>query len=82
MGGKPKKGITVKVNGKTVAPEDLSKLCHECGNLKGVRREVYTKNYMGPCGDSFCYASCDMSACRPQKMQICDGCLPGVSKKW
>lgn len=42
-------------------------------------REIYTKNYEGPCGDSFCYASCDMSACRPIHVTVCDPCAKLMS---
>ena len=60
----------------TVAMKDLDKLCHVCGLVKNdVGPRVYkTKNYQGPCGDSFCYMSCDMSACRPISVQACGDC--------
>lgn len=60
----------------TVPLEDLHKVCHGCGKVKdSVRnRNFYTKNYQGPCGDSFCYASCDMDACRPVTKRICEEC--------
>lgn len=37
-------------------------------------RELILENYMGPCGDSFCYASCKSSSCRPVRMTVCDEC--------
>jgi hypothetical protein len=43
-------------------------------------RSIYTKDYVGPCGDSFCFASCDMSACRPVSLTVCDDCAKKLSK--
>ena len=58
---------------------------HTCQNCKKrvastCRREIYTKDYIGPCGDSFCYASCDMSTCRPIVVDVCDTCAVKLSK--
>lgn len=60
----------------TINLKDATKLCHCCGEVKpSVRsREYRSHNYQGPCGDSFCYASCRMSACRPIRVQACDEC--------
>jgi hypothetical protein len=60
----------------TVALKDLDKVCHVCGQVKpDVHRRTYTTtNYQGSCGDSFCYASCDMSACKPITVQACGDC--------
>jgi len=58
------------------------KKCQKCGKRKEStrHRSVYTKNYQGPCGDSFCYASCDSSSCRPINVTICDECTKEISK--
>lgn len=60
----------------TIDLKDIDKLCRVCGKVDGTvqRREYTTKNYQGPCGDSFCYASCDMSACRPLVVRACADC--------
>lgn len=57
-------------------------ICSNCEKRKpnAWYREVYLKNYIGPCGDSFCYASCDMAACRPVRVVLCDVCTKKVSK--
>lgn len=51
--------------------------CQKCGKLKKTTydRTFYTKKYKGRCGDSFCYASCDMEACKPIRATICDDCF-------
>lgn len=41
---------------KATAKELLGKAESRLGGL--------TDRFMGPCGDSFCYASCDMATCR------------------
>lgn len=51
-----------------------------CKSLKAQRRSYYAKDYQGPCGDSFCYASCDLSACREQSAILCDKHLKALSK--
>lgn len=65
--------------------DDLSWLdkCQKCGKQKETTRSrtIYTKAYMGPCGDSFCYASCDSQTCRPISAKVCDQCAAGLSKK-
>lgn len=50
--------------------------CQHCGKLREStrRREFRTKAYQGPCGDSFCFASCEMEVCRPIDVTVCDGC--------
>ena len=83
MGGhKSKQTIDPSERTVTVALKDLNRLCHECGVVKSTvwRREYLSKNYQGPCGDSFCYASCDMEACRPVTKQICVNCLNKLAK--
>ena len=66
----------------TVAISDLEKVCKECCQVKEDTRPrtYYAKNYQGPCGDSFCYASCEMSACRPETANICGTCEKKLSK--
>jgi hypothetical protein len=65
-----------KLKKVTVKLSDLSRVCHVCGKIKDdvFRRQYTTKNYKGSCGDSFCYASCDMSACHPITVQACGAC--------
>lgn len=60
----------------TVKLADIDKVCRVCGKVSDTvqRREYTTKNYQGPCGDSFCYASCDMATCRPLIVQACAAC--------
>jgi hypothetical protein len=57
--------------------------CQKCGKRKLTihRREIYTEKYEGPCGGSFCYASCDSSSCRPVYMTVCNECAVKMSKK-
>ena len=57
--------------------------CQKCGKrLPTTRpRSIYTKLYQGPCGDSFCYASCDLETCRPISVTVCDGCEKKLSKE-
>lgn len=43
-------------------------------------REIYLKNFQGPCGDSFCFASCDSSSCRPVRVAVCDECEAKLKK--
>jgi len=56
--------------------------CQKC--RKRVRsthqRTLYTKDYMGPCGDSFCYHSCTMSTCHPITVTVCDVCANELSR--
>lgn len=44
-------------------------------------REIYTANYVGPCGDSFCFASCTLSSCRPVRAHVCDDCEKLLKKE-
>lgn len=52
--------------------------CQVCKQSKPntKSRRVRNKNYQGPCGDSFCYASCDNDSCVTSEftIQACDGC--------
>lgn len=77
MGGHKTKEKTV-----TVALKDIAKLCHHCGKVKDStrRRNLYTKAYQGPCGDSFCYASCDLEECRPVDVTVCNECEVIIKK--
>jgi hypothetical protein len=62
---------------------DISKVCQNCKKPQDstMLRTIYTKNYMGPCGDSFCYASCDMSTCHPISVVVCTPCAKELEKK-
>ena len=55
--------------------------CQKCkkGALSTRRRSIYTKDYVGPCADSFCYASCDSRACKPVDLTVCDDCAKALS---
>lgn len=55
----------------------VSSTCQLClQRKKNVHaREVYTKAYVGQCGDSFCYAGCDSPSCRPVRATVCDDCV-------
>lgn len=61
---------------------DWEKTCQKCKKVKPTTRHrtFYTKNYVGPCGDSFCYASCDMDSCHAKSATICDECLNLLKK--
>lgn len=56
--------------------------CQKCGKQDSStrRRDIYMKNYTGPCGDSFCYASCDMDSCRSVSVTVCDSCEKELKK--
>jgi hypothetical protein len=56
--------------------------CQKCKNEDNTTRsrEIYTNNYMGPCGDSFCYASCTMETCRSIRVVVCDNCEKELKK--
>jgi hypothetical protein len=62
--------------------EQMQKVCQSCKKEQEstMQRTFYTKNYMGPCGDSFCYASCSMDTCHATTMVICDKCLKKLEK--
>ena len=54
--------------------------CQSCHKRKQStrRRSIKVAGFMGPCGDSFCYASCEMDVCRPFTATVCDDCMPGL----
>lgn len=60
----------------TVALTDIDRVCRICGRVSDsvMTRSYYTKSYMGPCADSFCYSSCNMSTCRPISVKACEKC--------
>lgn len=62
--------------------EQMQKVCQSCKKEKDTtrRRSFKTKDFMGPCADSFCYASCTMSTCREVSMTICDACHKDLAK--
>lgn len=43
-----------------------------CRSTDAHERSYFAKNYEGPCGDSFCYASCTLSSCKSQRAILCD----------
>lgn len=51
-----------------------------CDSTEASYRRFFAKDYQGPCGDSFCYASCDMSACREQSAILCDKHLKALAR--
>ena len=66
---KKERKITIKLS-------DIDRVCRACGRVRTSthQREYRAKNYQGSCGDSFCWASCTMSACKPIHAQVCDQC--------
>ena len=44
----------------------------DCKSTKAAPRTYLAKGYEGPCGDSFCYHSCDSPACKEQHHTLCD----------
>ncbi len=52
--------------------------CQICKKTKKDTRERRVPNpgYSGPCGDSFCYGSCDIDSCvtREFTMMSCEAC--------
>ena len=59
--------------------------CQICKKEKKDTRERHVKNpdYSGPCGDSFCYHSCDIDACvtREFTMMSCEACSKKFEKQ-
>jgi hypothetical protein len=64
---------------KTLGPEST---CQSCTKREPStrHRSLTLKDFIGPCGDSFCYASCDSSSCKPVNMSVCDKCAKELSK--
>lgn len=62
---------------------DIAKVCQKCRTSRETTRSrwIYTKKYVGPCDDSFCYASCDLEACKAVSLTICDECAKKIEKK-
>lgn len=56
--------------------------CQKCGEIDATTRErtFRAKNYIGPCADSFCYASCTMDTCREISAAVCDKCEKELKK--
>lgn len=52
------------------------KTCQKCGKRKATTaiRTFRTKDFMGPCGDSFCYASCNSPSCHSITVTVCAEC--------
>ena len=61
----------------------ISNVCQNCKkeHPSTRSRSVYTKNYRGSCRDSFCFASCDLEACRPLQVTVCDACAQQLTQK-
>lgn len=62
-------------------PLDIRKCMQTCQVCKKQKKDTMTrlvpnKDYQGPCGDSFCYASCDMDSCTTREFHIvaCKAC--------
>jgi len=59
--------------------------CQICKKEKKDTRERHIKNpdYSGPCGDSFCYRSCDIDSCvtREFTMLSCEACSKKFEKQ-
>ena len=57
--------------------------CQKCLRRKKTtwRRTLKSKDYIGPCGDSFCYASCTMSTCVPVVATVCEECAKKIEGK-
>jgi len=58
-------------------PDDWHRRCQHCGKLSPTTSHcgrILMPNFQGPCGDSFCYASCTMSSCRPVSGSLCEDC--------
>lgn len=68
--------------GPTKVRLPISKTCQKCKKrVESTRsRELYTKDYSGPCADSFCYASCDSSSCRPVHVTVCEACATAIGR--
>lgn len=49
-------------------PPDM-KTCDSCG--EEAQRRLHIPPTQGPCGDSFCYASCNLAACRGRDYDWC-----------
>lgn len=62
---------------------DVRLVCQKCLRERAStkNRTLYAAEYRGPCGDSFCYASCDSPACRAIDVKVCDECEPKVGRK-
>ena len=52
--------------------------CQNCKQeVKTTRnRSLYAPEFVGSCGDSFCYRSCDLKACHSFNVTVCDDCAP------
>jgi hypothetical protein len=61
----------------------LRQTCQKCLQQKPDthNREYRTEDYSGGCADSFCWASCDSSSCKPQRAVLCDKCFGELNKK-
>lgn len=62
---------------------NIQKVCQNCKLERDttMRRDIHLPQYVGPCGDSFCYASCTMTTCRPATVTVCEECAVALSSK-
>lgn len=60
------------------------KTCQKCKKEDKTTqyRTITTKNYKGPCADSFCYGSCDSEICRPISVTVCDDCAKEIGRAY
>lgn len=67
---------TAKPKKIQVSTTDLPKVCFVCGKVSDTTRQrsYTTNNYQGGCGDSFCWASCELSSCKPISVRACESC--------
>jgi hypothetical protein len=74
---KAKRPAKPKPKAIKVALKDINRVCEACGKVSATvtSHNYTTKNYKGPCGDSFCYATCDLSACKPVTARVCTSCF-------
>lgn len=70
---------------KKKAERAAEKKCEICNKKNDTVRTRRTKNeeYQGGCGDSFCWASCDMDTCKTREFSVrmCDTCATTLEAK-
>ena len=58
-------------------------MCQGCG-AKGdhvTRRELRSKEFKGPCSDSFCYSTCTSPSCRAIECILCPECAAKLTNE-
>lgn len=60
---------------------DIRKAKTTCQVCKQEKKDTFSRlinnpDYQGPCGDSFCYGSCDMDSCTTREFSVfaCESC--------